>query len=330
MKKTHKLLSGLAIILFAMVVLFAACKKKEDPKPKEEATTPAPVETPDGQNESDNREVQSENDVAVGEINDLISSSKRVSGRSASPQETSALCFTVDSVKISKDTMLLLYNGVTCNNRTRTGKIMLTWQHGAKWSVAGTVIKVEYLNYKVVRASDQKWIELNGTQLLTNVSGGNWFHLLFVANTTLVNTVTGTNLNVKFHDGKTAVYNINRKITYTYPGGTFPNGVLTAKAEGIGSSGSLNNLENYGTARNGDVFTSQVTTPIIWNATCGGAVLQGVVNVNNVTKNASLKFTYGVDTNGNPVSVGANQCPYGWKLEWTASGNSFSKVFGYN
>jgi len=225
---------------------------------------------------------------------------------------------------------LFKYNGVTCNNRTRTGTIRLTWAPGTKWKNVGAVIKIEYLNYKITRASDQRSIMFNGTQNLTNVSGGNWVNLLFTTNYNLVNTITGTNLNVKFEDGKTAVYNINRKITYTYVGAAFPNGVLTVKAEGIGTSGALNNLENYGTARNGDVFTSQVTTPIVWNVTCGGAVLQGAVTVNDVTKNTSLKFLYGVDASGNPQTVGPNACPYGWKLEWTANGSSYSKVFGYN
>ncbi len=60
----------------------------------------------------------------------------------------------------------------------------------------------------------------------------------------------------------TASYNINRKFTYTYNPTTI---VLTCVGEGIGiTSGSLSNLENFGTTRDGDLFTSQVTTPIVW------------------------------------------------------------------
>ena len=319
--KTKKILYNLALLTFSAALTFTACKKKEDTKTE----TPAVVETPDGQSGTDNRDAQSENDLAVNDVNDVISNSKRASGRSSSAEGTSGICgLDVDSVKITHDTILLKYNGVTCNNRTRTGMIRLSWQHGSKWTNAGAILKVDYINYKIVRASDQKSIMLNGTQNLINVSGGTWVQLVLL-NQTLVNTVTGTNLQVTFEDNKTAVYNFNRKLTYT-----FPNGILTAKAEGIGSNGTVNNLENYGIARNGDVFTSQVTTPIIWNATCGGAVLQGAVTLKDVTKSMELQFIYGVDVNGNPQTVGPNACPYGWKLVWTANSSSNSKVFGYN
>lgn len=324
--KTQKILYSFAVLSVSAALIFTSCKKKEDPKTEE--TTVA--ETPDGQSGTDSREVTSENDQAMNEANDALSNASVLAGKGQSSQATTGICgYDIDSVKISQDTILLKYNGITCNNRKRTGIIRLSWSHGTKWKNVGAVIKVEYINYKITRASDQRSIMLNGVQNLTNVSGGNWVNLLLTANYSLINTVTGTNLNVKFEDGKTAVYNINRKITYTYPG-TFPNGILTVKAEGIGSSGTVTNLENYGTARNGDIFTSQVTTPIMWNVTCGGAVLQGAVTLNDVTKSYTLKFLYGVDVNGNIQTVGANSCPYGWKLEWSANGSSNSKVFGYN
>lgn len=321
--KAKKILYSLTVLGVSAAFVFSSCKKKD--KETENPATPA-ASTPDTQNGSDSRDVQSENDQAVSEINDAVSKSS-VGGKSASGESTAGICgYDIDSVTVKADTLLLKYNGVTCNNRTRTGVIRLTWAPGTKWKNVGATIKVEYLNYKIVRASDQKSIMLNGTQNLTNVSGGNWVNLLLTSNFSLVNTVTGTNLKVTFEDNKTATYNINRKITYTYPGG-YPNGILTIKAEGIGSNNGLNYLENYGTSRNGEAFTSQVTTPVVWNATCGGAVLQGAVSV--VTQNASLVFTYGVDANGNPQSVGPNACPYGWKLQWTANNVSVSKVFGY-
>jgi hypothetical protein len=320
-------LRSIAIVGFASALIFSSCKKKEEkePEPDQAAIERAQAaENDGGQTGTDNREVQEENDVASNEINDVISNSKRLGGRSSVIGSVSGPCgFDVDSVKIAKDTILFKYNGVTCNNRTRTGTIRLTWTAGTKWKVAGSVIKIEYLNYKVVRASDQRSFTLNGVQQLKNESGGNWVDLLF-SNQTLVTSITGSNLQVTFSDGKTAVYNVNRKATYTLPGG-----ILTAKLEGIGSSNGLNNLENFGTTRNGDAFTSQVSTPIVWNLTCGGAVIQGAVSITNTTKNFTVSFLYGVDQNGNPQTVGANQCPYGWKFEWPGVNGANSKVFGY-
>jgi len=325
--KFNKILYSFALLGFSAVLTFSSCKKKEDPK------TEPTVETPDGQSGTDSREVQGENDAAVNDINDIIGNSS-LAGRSEASSGTAGvtgnICgLTVDSngTDLANQIIKFTYTGVTCNNRTRTGSIKLTLQGGstAKWKTPGAKIKIEYIGYKITRASDQKSIKFDGIQELTNVSGGTWWELIITkTKSSLVGTITGTNLKVTFEDNKTATYNINRKVTYTYP-----NSILTVTAEGIGSSGSTNNLENYGTARNGDVFTSQVSTPIVWNATCGGAVLQGVVSVNDITQNINLKFSYGVDTNGNPQTVGPNACPYGWKLEWTANATTNSKVFGY-
>jgi hypothetical protein len=170
-------------------------------------------------------------------------------------------------------------------------------------------------------------VQFDGTQLLTNVTGDGWWELLITkTKSSIATSVTGSNLNVLFEDGKTAVYNINRKFTYT-----FPNNILTCTGEGIGSSGGLNNLENYGTTRDGDAFTSEVSTPIVWNLTCGWwAPIQGKAIIKVDSKDFSLDCTFGVDATGNPVTVGLNQCPYGWKVEWSYKNKTSKKIFGYS
>lgn len=323
--KTKTLLFGISLFALGSVLVFTACKKKETTKVEDVV----PTSDESGQSGSDSRDTQSENDAAVNDINNVVGDTKLL-GRGADAAGINGIAGTIcglsiDTTNILTGSILLNYNGTTCLNRTRTGSIKLTLQNfpAVKWKNTGAVIKIDYLNYKIVRASDQKSILLNGTQYLTNVSGGTWVNLV-LGTPSLVTTITGTNLNVTFEDNKTAVYNINRKMTYTYPGT-----VLTCKAEGLGTTGSINNLENFGTTRNNEPFTSEVTTPIVWNMTCGGAVIQGAVNIKVATKGFDLKFTYGVDTNGNPVTVSANNCPYGWKLEWTIAGKSNSKVIGY-
>jgi hypothetical protein len=140
-----------------------------------------------------------------------------------------------------------------------------------------------------------------------------------------VTTVTGTDLNANFDDGKTATYNINRKFTYTYS-----NLVFTCTGEGIGSHNGISNLENYGTTRDGDDFTSEVTTPIIWNTTCGAwAPTQGGVDIRVDGKSFDLKVTFAVDNGGNPVGVAPNTCAYGFKVEWTYKKKTNKKVYGY-
>jgi hypothetical protein len=223
----------------------------------------------------------------------------------------------------------LNYDGITVyNNRKRQGSIRLTilnYSATHHWKDIGCVLKVEYLAYRVTRASDSKFIELNGIQNLTNISGGTWTDLV-LGQPNLVSSVTGTNLNVNFNGTATAIYNINRKFTYTWA-----NPVLTCSGEGIGSSGGINNLENYGTTRDGDAFTSQVTAPLVWNTTCGGgAPLSGHLIIKVVSKSFDLDCLYGVNSAGTPVTVGPNQCAYGWKLTWTAGTASQNKVIPYN
>jgi hypothetical protein len=238
--------------------------------------------------------------------------------------------YTVDTTGAYTGTIKINYNGVTVNNRTRTGSIRLTiidYVNGKRWKDAGCVCKVDYLNYKVTRASDGKSIELNGTQNVTNISGSSWFELIFLpTHPNIVTSVTGNNLNVTFDGDKTAVYNINRKFTYSISGN-----VISCTGEGIGSTDGLGSLENYGTTRDGDAFTSQVATPIVWNTTCGAwAPIQGEVNIKVEDKDFTLNCLFGTDNSGNAVSVGSNSCPYGFRVQWSHKNKTNKKIFGYH
>lgn len=325
MKKT-KLIYSLSILMLGTALVFTSCKKKKAFKEE------------DGQSSADNRTVQTENDQANNDINTEVGNNTLLHGRSINGSSSStaiqkqlgitATGYTIDTTGAHLGTIKINYNGTTVNNRTRTGSIRLTILNypTKKWKDAGCVLKVDYLAYKVTRASDGKSVELNGTQNVTNISGTSWFELLLTpAHPNAVTSVTGTNLNVTFEDGKTAVYNINRRFTYSLPGG-----VLTCTGEGIGSSDGLNNLENYGTTRDGDAFTSEVSTPIVWNWTCGWwAPVQGEVNIKVEDKDFALKVQFSVDASGNAVTAAPNSCPYGWKVEWSHKKKTKKKVFGY-
>ncbi len=322
--KTKSVLFAISCMLLASALTFTSCKKKKAFKDE------------DGQSSTDNRTVQSENDAAVNDVNTEIGNNTSLHGRLSGTSGIykalgiTSTGYTVDTTGAYTGTIKINYDGTTINNRTRTGSIRLTIQNyasGKRWKQAGCVLQVDYLTYKVTRASDGKSVQLQGTQLLTNNTGGSWWELIITkTQPSLGTSVTGSNLNVTFEDGKTAVYNINRRFTYTYP-----NNLLTCTGEGIGSDNGLSSLENYGTTRDGEAFTSQVSTPIVWNLTCGWwAPVQGEAVVKVDSKEFSLKCLFGVDASGNSVSVGANQCPYGWKLEWTYKNKTSKKIFGYS
>lgn len=319
--KTKKVLIAVSACVFALALTFTSCKKRQAFKKE------------DGECTADSRTAQGENDQAVSDINDVVSNQPLMHGRTNGTNGTNGILgnicgLTVDATNANIGSITLNYDGTTCNNRTRTGSIKLTildYASGKRWKNAGCVMQVDYYLYKVKRASDGKSVRLEGTQYLTNVSGGTWFDLLFSGQSNLVSTVTGENLSVNFDDASTANYNINRKFTYTWA-----SPVITCVGEGIGSHNGLSNLENYGTTRDGDPFTSQVTTPIVWNTTCGAwAPTQGEVNIKVDSKDFALKCLFGVDASGNPVSVGANNCPYGWKVEWTYKNKTKKKTLGY-
>ncbi len=320
--KSNKLVYTMALIVLSGSLVFTSCKKRNAAKNE------------DGQASTDNRTAQSENDNAMNDANQAISDQPLLHGRGGSPNAIAGvlgnICgLTVDTNGLYIGKVTLNYNGTTCNNRTRTGTIKLTilnYAGGVRWKNVGAVLQVDYNSYKITRASDGKSVEFNGTQMVTNKTGGTWFDLFFLGQTSLATEVTGSNLNVSFDGtGGTAVYNINRRFTYTIPGG-----VLTCMGEGIGSNNGRNNLENYGTTRDGDAFTSQVTTPVVWNWTCGWyAPVQGAVNIRVDSKGFDLKATFAVDQSGNVVTVAPNNCAYGFKVEWTYKKKSYKKIYGY-
>lgn len=320
--KSKTIFYSVALLAVASLLTFSSCKKRKAFKDE------------DGQASEDNRTMQSENDAAMSDINDIVSSSS-LKGKNAGTYDakgvTGNVCgASIDSVNINTGSLKINFDGTTCNNRTRTGSIKITMQDypNKKWEDAGAVMRVEFQDYKVMRASDGVYVILNGSQLVTNVSGTTWWDLLLTQqHSSIVTEIKEAGgVNVTFNDGKTAVYNVNRRVTYSWINGLN----FSCTAEGIGSSNGLSNLENYGTTRDGDAFTSQVSTPIVWNTTCGWwAPVQGKVSIQVADKEFALDCTFSVDASGNAVVAAANTCPYGWKVEWKYKNKTNKKVFGY-
>ena len=317
--KNKPIIVMLSIATISALLVTTSCRKNREFKNE------------DGKSSEDNRNIQSQTDQGIGDANTAIGNYTSMSGRSSQlPAVLGTICgATVDTTGISTGTIKINYDGTVCNNRKRVGSIRLTIQNylnGVRWKDAGCILKVDYLSYKVTRASDDKSIQFDGTHLVTNVSGGTWWDLLIGSKPSLIHTVTASGpLTCKFEDGKSATCNLNRKFTYVWA-----NNVLTCTGEGTGSYNNLSSLENYGTTREGDAFTSQVSTPIIWNTTCGAwAPVQGEVNVAVDGKEFNLICTFGVDKSGNPVAIAPNDCPYGWKLYWKYKKKDKTKIFGY-
>lgn len=329
-------------ILFAVVTIgFGGCKKNQAFKSE------------DGKTSEDNQNVQSYTDAAVSDATGAVSNINTMSGgrieNADAVRAINALTFpcgaTIDTAQTGAGYVTINYDGITaCNNRKRAGSIKLTLQNfatGTRWKDAGAVLQIDFTNYKVTRVSDSKSIKINGTVKVTNISGGNIFFMavpagnpLAVSYTSVIHTVVGDNLSVTFDETQTATWNISRKYTYTCPlqyNSTFSNTpIFSVKGEGMGTNNGISSLENWGTTRDGNAFTNQVSEPVVWNTSCGwGAPLSGKLKLKVEEREFELTTTLGVDASGNVQTVGQNQCPYGLKVEWTYRNRTGNRVYGY-
>ncbi|MFN4235119.1 MAG: hypothetical protein ACK4IK_09975 [Bacteroidia bacterium] len=320
MKKTLSLIIAAAAFI-AISVSVISCSKERREFKKE-----------DGQVSRDNKEIQSSIDDVTNEANRILSDNSLMSGKGNENDEALAylnnICgYTVDTTQRPQGILIINFDGTTnCNGRIRAGQVKLTLENyvnGARWRDTGAVVKVEYINYKVTRVSDNKSLTFNGIKNITNVSGGNAVLLILGFQNSLVHRVVGNNIQVKFDDGSTATFNLARKWTHTWS-----NNVYTVKGEGEGSQNGKNNLENWGTTRDGDNFTSQVLEPVIWNSTCGAhKPVSGKLDIVVDAKDFSFLTTFGVDNSGNVVT---GSCPWGLKVEWTYKNKTGTKLYPYN
>lgn len=331
----------LIYVMAILTIVFAGCGKNRAFKNE------------DGKTADEVQQVQGHADAAINDATNAASQTVKLSGlRLANSAEVAAmnqLTFpcgaTIDTANVNEGFIVINYDDVTaCNNRRRGGSVklqILNYASGTRWKDAGAVLQVTFTNYKVTRVSDGKSIKLNGIANVTNVSGGNVFRLaapagslLAVNYTSVVHTVEASGLSVTFDESQTASWNINRKFTYTCPvqfNSSFSNTpVFQCTGEGTGSNNGISNLENWGTTRNGNPFTNQVVNPVVWNTSCGAhAPISGKLNLKVEEQEFELVLTLGVNAQGNPVTVGLNECPYGLKVEWTYSNNTGSRIYGY-
>jgi hypothetical protein len=326
--KTKNLIKLIVILIAVVGINIAGCKKENEFKDET------------GQDAVDNNNVQSESDNAVNDADNAVSNSHSMNARvihlpgTLADYTSGTVCgASLDTSLCSQGIITMNFDGVTvCNNRKRSGSIKATLQSytsGKRWLDAGAVLQLDFNNYLITRASDGKSIKFNGTKYITNVSGGNLVSLYFGTQPNLVRTVVANNLQVTFDGTNTATWNINRQFTYTFT--TYSGqGIFTCTVQGLGSNSGINNLENWGTTRNGDPFTSEVVNPVIWNTTCGAwAPVTGEVDIKITSKAFDLILLIGVDASGNAVTPAPNTCPYGMKISWTYKSKTGSKIYPY-
>jgi hypothetical protein len=305
-----------AVLLLFLAGIQAGCKKKRE------------FNGESGQSSVDARMVQGENDEVVKDVNIAIMEDFLLRGRSSvqtSQVAGTSLCGVIlDTTKVMSGIITLNYNGTNCFGRTRTGSVRFTIQKYPlnKWKNSGSVVRIEFINYKMVRSSDGKSVEINGVEEMTNLSGNTWFELWYLSQPSVVYSVSGSELNVKFDNTATAIFSFHRKLTYTYSGN-----VTTCRVEGTGSHNGKSNLENWGQTRDGTVFTSEIIEAPVWKTECGAmAPVSGQVSVQEDGKEFDLKCFFGVKSNG---EISNETCPFGFRVEWSRKKRTNTRTFGY-
>lgn len=219
------------------------------------------------------------------------------------------------------DTMIttITYDGLSCNGQwSREGKIEVRRAQNTPFIDPGTVIRITYIDYSVTNTLTEKTIVINGTKTLTNVTGGLVRGVGTNGITSVTRRVEGS-LQVRFGNETTRSWTIARERKWT---GT--QGALVLTVKGIGESQNHANLTAWGVNRAGEEFLTSITTPVVYKQTCDWKPVAGV-KVHTLPadeKVATVTFGY----NNNNESIGVNDCPERFRVDWqkgTLSGTRF-------
>jgi len=290
-----KILIKLAAILIAVIgISTAGCKKD-----KNDADTNSMQQL-----SKDQAAVQSASDDVLNDANNILSN-----GTSKTVQNFPCNV-TIDSSSIVGDTITyaLTFNGLNCaGTHNRVGNATIKKNVNTHWSVAGSKVTITLINLKITKISSGKSVILNGTKIFENVSGGLLIDLGGSA-TSIVHKVTGS-LQATFDDNTTRTWYVTRQKTYT---GSL--GSLIVTVDGFGSADGYSNLETWGTNRDGELFYSQVTQPVVFRQTCDWDPISGIVVLMIPSDDKQATLTFGYDDNNQLVTDGS--CPSRYKVDW--------------
>lgn len=266
---------------------------------------------------SDQAMMSGEMDAVTNEINVPLETT--VTGR----QENGLLCSAtiVYDTANSQKKLTITYNGDDCPKyRSRKGVVEISIPAGVKWSDEGAEVTVKYIDLKITRNSDKRYIIINGTHKVTNVSGGISWHLA-MGKASITHTITSSNMSVTFDDGSQRQWQVARQRVYTLQNG----GSITIT--GTHKEGSQNNVAEWGTDRFGKAFFTSITEPLVISGNCQYRLISGQLKHERALSTATLSF--GLDAQGTVQT----SCPGGsfyYKLSWTGiAGNALTYIAAY-
>lgn len=303
----------------ALLITFASCKKEANTNNTDtDAKTTSEMKT-----HSDDYNAVSDNvNDADNEASLALEASASISGgRSVNNFRLTGACgvtVSIDSANLPR-TVTVSYDGNNCaGTYHRSGSIKITVPGDLRWRNAGATVTLQFQSLKFTRLSDNKSITINGTQTITNVSGGLLINLPTLQS--IVHSITSDDMSITFDDNTQRSWHISRKQTFT-----FENGVVL-KITGTGVSGNATNIAEWGTNREGHEFTTAITEPLTFRQDCDGRLTSGQIKHEGF---GSLTTTFGLNSDGEPTSCpGAGK--YYMKLVWVgANANSHTLITPY-
>jgi len=261
---------------------------------------------------NDEESIESATDETMNDVNNILS------GGNLKSTYMLPCNATIDSTGVVNDsvTIYITYNGLNCSGtRYRTGKVEIKKHVGMHWYQQGASVNIKHINFTVTKVSSQKTIIINSLKDHTNVTGGLISQLGNGVVTTIVHR-TGGRLAVKFEDATVKFWTIDRQKTYT---GTFP-GNLVMTTNGLGSVDGYDNLEVWGTNRNGEKFYTQSIVPVVYRQACGWDPCSGIKKHSIPADSKSATLTFGYDANNQPVT--GDNCPVKYRVDWQKNNKS--------
>lgn len=297
--KTINLIQLVFIILLVAGITNTGCRKKKDNTDTSSMT----------QLSKDESDMQSASDDAATDASDVLSRG------TAKSTEWIPCNATLDSVVTANDTITytITYNGTNCQGgRIRQGVVKVSKLLNTHWRDLGAIVRITFINLKITKISTGRYITVNGTKTITNVSGGVIRELN--GSGSVIHSANGSLIAI-FDNGTTRTWNVSRKRTFT---GTQTDLIVTV--EGTGSAEGYTNLVTWGTNRNGEPFYTQINTPVIHKQTCDWDPISGVKVHNIPSDDKKATITFGFDASGNTVS--GNNCPTHCKVDWQKGSHS--------
>ena len=290
------------IAVLALSVSFLSCKKTD---------TGSDNSTDLVTHSDDQANISQSTDDVTNDANTIIDGFDAFNGNG--PQTIASLPCNTTAVMDSSNgirRITVTFNGANCaGTRTRVGVIVLSIPLSQHWRDMGAVLTIAYQNLKITRVSDGKSITVNGTEQVTNVSGGRLRDLASLG--TIVHTIVSVSpgMTITFDNNTQRSWMIEKRRTFTYNNGA----VITTI--GTHTEGSATGVSEWGTNRFGTPFVTQITQPMVIRQDCNFRLVSGQVTHTKLL--ATVVVTFGLDSAGNPVT-----CPSGnfyMKIVWTGA-----------